>query len=279
MNQLLIGKTIGTAYDLEDFELSIKVSRSKRRIKTDVNCERIFDKSRSRQLKFLSQLPLTGSSIEILSKLIINHQIASVEKVLSSSKHSIILQGKINTKHKKFTRLYSDDVIIKVMKNDEHQKLNETAQREFANLKEKSDILNCPIPLIKSGHIVVMTMIGENGQPANTLKEVISNKEKKREEVLEGVLEFWHTMRYKKFDPTHYLCHDNKWWIISFGNSMIIDIYGPEAVDFDRKQLRKTVKFFKDSGMTLIEITHGFFQFYPKYNYYSRWLTKGIFWK
>jgi len=265
--------------DLMDDDVIVQTKRKSnpRKMKKDTERNVVAGDDKSKAFTRLFELDIPKSDQTILSKLISNGQLTSVNKVLHRKKNSIILSGKVNRTHRNFPLLSSDDAIIKILINGNKNELWQRAYDEFNEMKsekydgDESNKQNRPQFLIQTGNIIVMSMIGKDGEPAPTLKDILSSKERKVAEVYNEVFQFWCKIRHRTFHPTNILYHNGTWWTVGYG-AHAYDAYHTDSsflLSFYRTNLKRLIDFFCHYGLSIKEAEFGFMKY--KGNYY--WST------
>jgi hypothetical protein len=102
--------------------MSSKINREKHK---KLKSLKKFSEQQQQQQSFnqlldkIQLLPIFKGSKENLSKLIVTHKICEISKTLKVSKRSVTLQGKVNLKNRVFSKLESNDVVIKIYNNQQ----------------------------------------------------------------------------------------------------------------------------------------------------------------
>lgn len=89
-----------------------------------------IEKQRLLQLKKLTFMKLPQKTIDILSKLIINHQITEIEK-LTHLKSSVTITAKVNLENANFRALTDENVVLKIFTKKNHVKPDAEAANNF----------------------------------------------------------------------------------------------------------------------------------------------------
>lgn len=190
-----------------------------------------IDKTRQKLLERLMLLPIGKHSFEVLAKFIINHQILEIVKVLKVGS-CVDLQAKVNLDSPNFSKLGSENVIIKIYQQKTTLKADSARAQKFEGFvcsKERNPLPN-PVPryfyhfnydiealtILKVGNIVFSKMIGDY-KPAPNLIQMIKSNPKKKLAYLENLLElikrnrgFWDSPSSSK----NILWHQNQWMIV-----------------------------------------------------------------
>ncbi|KAK6168246.1 hypothetical protein SNE40_022112 [Patella caerulea] len=127
------------------------------------------------------------------------------------------------------------------------------AEKETANLNRmrKFDMPSPRVVALKK-HVLVMTFIGENGQPAPKLKDVRFNTEDIQdayEQTITIMKKFQDECCLVHADLSEFnlLWHDGKVWVIDV--SQAVDLTHPKAFEFLFRDCQNICKFFDKSGV------------------------------
>lgn len=132
------------------------------------------------------------------------------------------------------------------------------AEKEMRNLfRIYSAGLHCPEPIILKSHVLVMSLIGKDGQPAPLLKEVKLSTDKARELYLECVImmrTLFHKCKLIHADLSEYnlLYNDGKIVIIDVSQSVEHD--HPHAMEFLRKDCSNITNYFRKYGVPVMTV-------------------------
>lgn len=117
-----------------------------------------LDRTRLHKMKKLACLPMPKKSLEILSKLVINHQLKEIVKVLKVAKNCVTLHVKVNLDNKFYSHLKSEDVVIKIFTLKNHKKPDvESAKHYQAEIYHKS--LDVLVRGLSSGESVLQSQL------------------------------------------------------------------------------------------------------------------------
>lgn len=270
----------------EDYWMDDIIVQSKRKDhtrKTKKEIERIIcvdDENKFRAFSRLLELEIPKSAKVLLTKLIANGQLTSVNKVLFRKKKSIIISGKVNQKHRNFPLLSTDDVIIKILINGNKDELWKRADDEFQQDKHIENRDNRSTLLLQTGNIIVSSMIGKDGKPAASLQDILNYKQRNISLIYNEVIEFWCKIRDRPFHPSNILYHDGKWWSIGHGGPHAQDINthvtSSQLLSFYRTNLKHLIDLFCHYGLCIKEAEDGFMKYGTKYYWYTQQIMRGM---
>lgn len=113
------------AFDIDDqfhrYQDRTETSRPKKRFRKSFKNWDI-DKPRLLQLQKLSLMKLPQRTIHVLSKLIINHQITEIGKVVKIRRNCITIKAKVNMQSANYRNLLYEDIILKIFTSKNHTK-------------------------------------------------------------------------------------------------------------------------------------------------------------
>ncbi|KAG4081154.1 hypothetical protein HA402_014602 [Bradysia odoriphaga] len=234
--------------------------------------------NKSKALERLYELAIPKSDQSLLAKLISKGYLISVDKILFRKKKSLILSGKSNQKHRIFPLLSTDDVIIKIPINGTKEELWQRASVErHQNDKYIESGDDQPTFLLQTGHILVTSMIGNDGEPAPTLTDVLRSNRRNIVTVYDEVIQFWCKLKNLPFHPSNYLYHNGKWCRVGYG--------GPNAYDcstkvhplaFYRANLKNVIDFFCQNGLNLKQAEEGFMKYAGKHYWGTTEVMRGM---
>lgn len=90
-----------------------------------------IDKHRLLQLQKLQLMKLPLRTIDVLSKLIINHQITEIGKLSEFKKGCMTITAKVNLENQNFRELTDEDVVLEVFTRKNHTKPDLEAAKNF----------------------------------------------------------------------------------------------------------------------------------------------------
>lgn len=269
--------------DFVDFvdDIVVQSKRKNRPRKTKKEIEKIsFGNDDNKTIAFarLLELAIPKSAQTLLTKLISNGQLTSVNRVWFQKRKSIILSGKVNQTHRNFPLLTSDDVIIKILINGNKSELWKRADDECYQQKPFKDSVKRPTFLLQTGNIIIMSMIGRDGKPAPTLKHVLKLNRKNIAMIYSEIVQFWCTVRDVTFDPSNILYEDGKWWIVGYGGHANNTTYVSSShhLLFYRTNLNHLIDFFCHYGLTIKQAEYGFMKYGRKYYWYTQEVMRGM---
>lgn len=239
----------------------------------------IVHDNKSKALDRLYELTIPKSDQTLLAKLISSGQLTSVDKVLFRKKKSIIVSGKAKQKHRNFPILSTDDVIIKIPINGNKNQLWQRAYDERHQNKYIEEGDNQPTFLLQTGHILVNTMVGVDGKPAPTLKEVLSSNQRNVATVYDEIIQFWCKIRHRPFHPSNLLYHNGKWWRVGYGGTHAYDTNGDasaKGLSFYRTNLKLLIDLFCHHGLNMKQAEEGFVKYATKYYWDTIEVMRGM---
>lgn len=232
------------------------------------------DKSRLIKLNQILLLPIPQHSMEILSKLIVNHQISEIVKVLKVGASSVLLHAKVNLLSAVYSDVESDDVILKIFTGKNHTKSDIQAAklynprvyskdrnkdkyphkgyyyRDHLNAVDKEDLL-----IFRIDNVVVTKMIGIDKPAANLIQMIKQNPqniEKYYEEIRDLInhfrardYRFWN----RKSSTKDILWHNGEWNFIDYG---VENTYNQENyIKSVGNNLTSVIKAFQHYGLSI----------------------------
>lgn len=224
--------------------------------------------NKAKALDILYELAIPKSDQTLLAKLITKGQLTSIDKILFRKKKSIIIGGKAKQKHRNFPILSTDDVIIKIPINGNKSELWQRAYAERNQNKYLEEGDNQPTFLLQTGHIIVTTMVGIDGETAPTLKDVLSTNQRNIATVYDEVIQFWCKVRNRPFHPSNLLYHDGKWWRVGYGGTHAYDAnrdVSAHGLQFYRANLKLLIDFFCRYGLNMKQAEDGFMKYATNY--------------
>lgn len=254
--------------------------KTRKEIERIKNCEQ---DNKSKALERLNEMEIPKSDQALLAKVISNGHLMSIDKILFRKRKSIIITGKANPKHRNFPVLSTDDVIIKIPINGNKSELwqRSNAERHQSKYIEEGD--NQPTFLLQTGHIIVTTMVGTDGVPALTLKDVLSSNQRNIGTVYDEVIQFWCKIRNVPFHPSNLLYHDGKWWRVGYGGTHAYENTHTDYADmsahsllFYRTNLKRLIDFFGRYGLNMKQAEEGFMKYAGKYYWQTIEVMRGM---
>ncbi len=272
-------------YSVEDLwmddDIFVESRKRDRPKKTRQEIERINNAdqdNKAKALETLYELAIPKSDQTLLAKLISNGNLKSVDKIVIRKEKSIILSGTASPNHRNFPILSSDGVIIKIPINGSKEELwqRSYAERHQNKYNEKGD--NQPTFLLQTGHIIVTTMIGKDGEPAPTLIDVLNSNQRNIATVYDEIIEFWCKIRNRAFHPTNLLYHNGKWWRVGHGAHVYDTFKGisAESLSFYRTNLKRIIDFFCQHGLSMKRAEDGFMKYAGKYYWDTTEVMRGM---
>lgn len=235
--------------------------------------------NKSKALDRLYKLAIPKSDQTLLAKLITKGQLTSIDKILFRKKKSIIISGKAKQKHRNFPILSTDDVIIKIPINGSRDELWQRAYAERHQNKYIEDGDNQPTFLLQTGHIIVTTMIGKNGEAAPTLKDILSSNQRNIATVYDEIIQFWCKVRNRPFHPSNLLYDDGKWWRVGYGGTHAYDTnsdVSAHGLAFYRSNLKLLIDFFCHYGLNMKQAEDGFMKYATNYYWDTVEVMRGM---
>jgi serine/threonine-protein kinase RIO1 len=249
-----------------------------------------LDKARSNVLIKVRQLPITRQSAEVLSKLVVNHKIKDIVKVLKIGKNAVTIHAKANTENKVFEMLKNNDnVVIKVFYEMTHVE-NEVIAYSRNIHNEEKEPATCPYPsviytdvnylretmtLYRAHNIVVLKML----EKTKTITQMIEENSGKRASMLEELLTLPLDIKNRDFWlwVTEFSCIRNIVWCSE--KWVILNVIPPENYSYDHKKsaaifsgiIMNILDLFYNHGMSLSELEQEFKRIYSGH----LWTWKG----
>lgn len=132
----------GQRYD-EDIYLNTVPTKARKCFRKDVENWDI-DKTRQQELQKLLLLNLPQHTVDIMSKLIINHQIIHIGQVLDVTASCITIKAKVNLKKEIFKELSSEDVRLKIFTKKNHTRPDLEAAESFSLYVKREIVVHWP---------------------------------------------------------------------------------------------------------------------------------------
>ncbi|KAF2360618.1 Protein kinase-like domain [Trinorchestia longiramus] len=148
-------------------------------------------------------------------------------------------------------------------KHNSRKKIRVWAEKEYSNLhKLFSAGLPVPQPFHLRAHLLLMQFLGEDGDPAPLLKDVVMTAKKATELYLQLVLDMWTMHRVCKLvhadlSEFNLLVHNNKIYIIDVSQSVTPE--HPHAFEFLRKDCHNVTEFFRKKGVATMKVKELFY--------------------
>lgn len=263
-----------------DDELIIVESKKKDRRKKDIGrVTSVKCDIKLKALERLSTIAIPEPDQKLLAKLISKGHLKSVDKILFRKRNSIIISGKANQKDRNFPVLSTDDVIIKVPINGNKEELWQRSYNERHQSKYIEEGDNQPTFLIQTGHILVTEMIGNDGEPAPTLTDILRLKQRNIVTVYDEVIQFWCKVRNRPFHPSNLLYYNGKWWRVGYGGPHAYDTFtdvSANSLAFYRSNLKRLINLFCQYGLTTKEAEDGFMKYAGKYYWDTIEVMRGM---
>lgn len=269
----------------DDLVVQSKRKDNPRKVKKESEKTIFVDEdNKSKALTKLYELDIPKCAQTLLAKLIANGQLTSVNRILFRKKKSIIISGKAKQKHRNFPILSSDDVIIKILingnKNQLWKRAYDESHQEKYNIDEGD---NRPMLLLQTGNIIVTSMIGKDGVPAPTLKDILDSNQRSIVVIYNEVIQFWCKIRNVPFHPSNILYQDGKWWRVGCGGAHANDavdtnfsVTSSHFLSFYRTNLKYLIEFFGHYGLSLKEAECGFMKCSTNYYWYTQQVMRGM---
>ncbi len=190
-----------------------------------------------------------------------------VEFVISTGKEAHVFRAKDKAGNYKAVKIYKietskfkhmneyieGDIRFKKISKKKSSLINEWTKKEFMNLKKMNNAgVNCPIPLAFKNNVLVMEFIGENGEPAQRIKEKpIKNFEYLYEKIVEFVAKMFYKEEIIHADLSEYniLNLNNEPVIIDVGQAVLRS--HPKAREFFEKDLKNVSAYFSKNGLRI----------------------------
>lgn len=90
-----------------------------------------IDKQRLLQLQKLSSMGIPKQTTNVLSKLILNHQITEIGKIVKIRRNCLTITAKLNLQNANYNNLVYEDVLLKVFTRLKHAKPDERTAKEY----------------------------------------------------------------------------------------------------------------------------------------------------
>lgn len=132
------------------------------------------EKARLNVLRKVQQLPISKNSIEIISKLVINHKVKDIVKVLRIGKKSVTIHARANIENKIFEKLDgTDSIVIKVFydinsvnkemiaySRNIHDEIKEPSTKSYpSRMETDKNFLSKQMILLQVNNVVLMRMM------------------------------------------------------------------------------------------------------------------------
>lgn len=251
-----------TDYDIDcDIESSSKSDRKRIRKNANGWC---IDKTRLFNLHKVSLLPIPQHAVEILSKLILNHQLLEIGKIWKVSSGRITFFAIINLKSAAFRDLDSDDVIVKVFTGEKFEKLdikNAKAYRALVYSEKRhkeyysSHYYNNGEELVifQQENVVITKMIGSNKPAPNLIQMIKLNPHKIKyyyEELIKLIKLFrgrdWHFWNGKS-SARKILWDNGEWNFIDHGENIYCE---DKHIKYVANNYVSLMKIFRHYGLS-----------------------------
>lgn len=193
----------------DDFYLD-SVKKSTRSKQLSVRNPANLEKARSNILLKVRQLPITRQSAEILCKLVVNHKITDIIKVIKIGKTSVTIHAKVNVESKVFEKLKNDDnVVIKVFyeaanasneifaySRNIHNEEKEPPTTQWPSLMERDQNYLCEkMILFQMQNIVIMKMFNKS----KSLSQMIKDNHSKVTEMYREILNLIYDLKNRDY--------------------------------------------------------------------------------
>jgi RIO kinase 1 len=132
------------------------------------------------------------------------------------------------------------------MRNNVMQVVNTWCKKEFGNLKTAEEAgAHAPIPYSFSGNVLAMEFIGEDGVPAEKLKDVgTQDPQKTLKTVLDDIKALYRNgLVHGDISEYNILMKGSVPYIIDFGQA--VGTGHPKALDFMRRDIENITNFFR----------------------------------
>jgi serine/threonine-protein kinase RIO1 len=210
-------------------------------------------------------------SKDILTKLLRNRQLMTVDEVICQTSRSIVLKAKANKSHKSFSDR-DDVVIVKIFINGQLNELCRRAEYESSLLITKNE-LKRPQHLLTQGNIVIMSMVGDN-KPAPTLRQLLKSKTGNLNEIYCGIIDIWRMISITKFNTSNLLLHQKQWHLVGSSQTYVDN---QTIINNREGNLQKLIDTFRKHGLTELQLREGFFNLHPNNFYYGQNRMKKVF--
>ncbi|XP_076814584.1 serine/threonine-protein kinase RIO3-like [Clavelina lepadiformis] len=130
------------------------------------------------------------------------------------------------------------------------------AEKEMHNLLRMHECgIDCPEVILLRKHVLVMSFIGHNQQPAPKLKQAILSSSQKKlayEQVVNMMKKLYHECRLVHSDLSEFnlLWHDGKVWMIDVSQS--VEPSHPHGLEFLLRDCTNISKFFNNLGVPAV---------------------------
>lgn len=270
----------------DDYYFEKRSKKRRTQFKTGTNSWNI-DKARLNKLVKLPLLKLPQSSVDILSKLIINYQLKEITKVMRITDHTVSLHGKVSLLNQNFKELESDDVIIKIFTRKNHSKPDIEAAKDFNPRVYSKDRNKGKLPHIgyfwnndhiDSDDLLInridnVVMVGYYKPVQKLIKRVQENPHETRDYYKQLIkLVYGFKSRDLWFWNERASLHDILWhrneWIIVAQKAPIFRSYKIKEKVF-AQNLISLFSLFQHNGLTLGELKSEFFRVFKHNVFYS----------
>lgn len=234
-----------------------------------------IDKQRSKNLGKISNLPIPQRSILILSKLVINHQITEIVRVLDKRRDCVTIHARINLNSQVYREEDSDSVLIKVFTRKLNTRVNFTSAKLFRGVAYSEERnRNHPktndrsffvpfdkeiLPILSIDNVVIVKMVGDQ-RPPPSLVEMVKRFPQRRKQFYRQIIELVVRLRDQSYQfwsskasIRNILWHNNEWNILY--NELDVDVFCME--DNERifsRNLIAVMKVFLHFGLTRKEV-------------------------
>lgn len=202
-----------------------------------------IDKPRLLKLQKLALMTLPQRTIDVLSKLIINHQITEIGGIAQKRKNCITVKAKVNLENGIYRNMKCNDVILKIFTRKNFTKSDVVAAEKFTLTLYNLEMQQKPLRgyynnyyemnlgrenlmIIRIDSIIIIKTVGD-GKPLSTLAEMITKNPHKRLIYLGEVLRLLRHVSLNnsgflhKITPLENILYCNEQWLIKFEQGIL----------------------------------------------------------
>ncbi|MFB6199399.1 MAG: serine protein kinase RIO [Candidatus Nanohaloarchaea archaeon] len=223
---------------------------------------RMFDSSEARKA---FQNVFDHKTSQALLKLADNQVIKKMYGVIESGKESTVFLADTPEGERVIVKIYMTragsfremkdylrgDKRFRNVKDDRRSVVKEWTKKEFRNLKDAQNVVNCPEPVAVRENILVMDFIGENFSPYPKLKDVeVENPETGYENIIENIKQLWRQEKLVHGDLSEYnilVEEDGLTHWIDFSHG--VHSTHPEAEHLLKRDIENIADFFRRKGV------------------------------
>jgi RIO kinase 1 len=240
-----------------------KIKRKERMYET----ERLMREKRSEEYEVIEEV-FDKSTLMTIYNFLNKRIIDEIYGVVKSGKEARIYWGKdtagkelaikifltVSSEFRKGMMQYiQGDPRFSNVRRDSRSLVYTWAKKEFKNLQRAAQIgIPVPIPIAVKKNVLVMEFIGENGESAPLLKDVIlKDVELTYNQLLGYVSELFQKAKLVHGDLSEYniMIHEDNPILIDFSQSVLIE--HPMAMDFLNRDIKNLRRYFQKQGLDL----------------------------